>query len=455
MLRSLRIKNLATIEDLEIRFSEGFSILSGETGAGKSIIIDGLRLLLGEKASPDLIRTGKNEATVEAVFRPATDQVVPEELSANEEGEVLIQRHIFQEGTGKAYLNGVLVPARKLKETGPLLVDVYGQNDHIFLLQTENHLLYLDGFLGLGDLREETVRLAQDLRRLIRQKEDLEAKKRERERRLDFLGFQVKEIEAAGLRPGEWEEVMAERDILRNAEKIALLVESGLGFVHGEEGSILTALARLQEVVNELGRFDPAVKVYAEPLGQASISVRELADALIKYKDREAFGPERLEQLEERLSTIEKLRRKYGETTEAILDHLAKVKQECAELAGSEETLAGLETGIQRIFKEYLSKAEKLSRERRSGCRKLEAQVEKEIALLGMKRARFQVRMETAAADSLEASQVRDLGLDEVEFLISPNPGEDLRPLRKNSHLRRDRLGDRRQDSRKHRREAA
>jgi len=431
MLGSLRIKNLATIEDLEVRFQEGFSILSGETGAGKSIIIDGLRLLLGDKASPDLIRTGKTEATVEAVFRLPPVKGGPDELSSNEGGEVLIQRQIFREGTGKAYLNGVLVPARKLKEIGPFLVDVYGQNDHIFLLQIENHLLYLDEFLGLGDLREEVARLAQNLRRLTRQKEELETKKREREQRLDFLGFQVKEIEAAGLRPGEWEELLAERNILKNAEKIALLVESGLGCAYGEEGSILTGLATLQEVVGELGSFDPAIKAYAELLGQASIAVRELADALTKFKDRQTFGPDRLEQLEARLSTIEKLRRKYGETIEAILDHLAKIKQESAELAGSEEKLAGFEAEISRIFKDYRTRAEKLSRQRRAGCPKLEAQVEKEIALLGMKRARFRVKMETAATASLEPSQVRELGLDEVEFLISPNPGEDLRPLRK------------------------
>ncbi len=431
MLGSLRIKNLATIEDLEIRFQEGFSILSGETGAGKSIIIDGLRLLLGDKASSDLVRTGKAGATVEAIFRLPPVQAGSAELSSNEEGEVLIQRQIFQEGTGKAYLNGVLVPARKLKEIGPFLVDIYGQNDHIFLLQIENHLLYLDEFLGLSGLREETARLAQDLRRLIRRKEDLETKKRERERRLDFLGFEVKEIEAAGLRRGEWEEIQAERDILKNAEKVALLVDSGLGCVHGEEGSILTVLARLQEVVGGLGRFDPGIKAYAEPLGQASIAVRELADVLIKFKDRETFGPECLEQLEERLSTIENLRRKYGETIEAILDHLAKAKQERAELTGSEETLAGLEAEIQRMFGEYLARAEKLSRQRRTGCPKLEALVEKEIALLGMKRARFRVKMETAETASLNPSQVPELGVDEVEFLISPNPGEDLRPLRK------------------------
>jgi DNA repair protein RecN (Recombination protein N) len=431
MLSSLRIKDLATIEDLEIRFQDGFSILSGETGAGKSIIIDGLRLVLGEKASSDLVRTGKTEATVEAVFRLPPVKSFPNELSMNEEGEVLIQRQIVQEGSGKAYLNGVLVPARKLKEIGSFLVDIYGQNDHIFLLQVENHLLYLDDFLGLSDLRQEVTGLAQELRRLVRQKEELETRQREREQRLDFLRFHVREIEAAGLRAGEWEELLAERNMLKNAEKIALLIESGLGCVYGEDGSTLSGLAKLQEVVGELSKFEPGLNAYAEPLGQASIAVRELADALTRFKDRETFGPDRLEKLEERLSAIEKLRRKYGETIEAILDHLDKVKREIGELVGSEEKQAGLEAEISRNLGDYRARAMTLSRHRKAGCPKLEAQVEKEIALLGMKKARFKVKLEAAALDSFGPGQAREWGLDEVEFLLSPNPGEELRPLRK------------------------
>ncbi len=431
MLGSLRIKNLATIEDLEVRFEEGFTVLSGETGAGKSIIIDGLKLVLGDKASSDLVRTGKGEATVEAVFNVKPIQEAREEHPLNEEGEVLIQRQVVQEGSGKAYLNGVLVPARKLKEISPFLVDIYGQSDHIFLLQVENHLLYLDDFLGLSDLRREVAGLAQELRRLARQREELEARKREREQRLDFLGFQVKEIEAAGLRPGEWEELLAERDILKNAEKIAILVESGLDCVYGDEGSALTGLAKLQGIVKDLSKFDPGLDAYAEPIKQASITVRELADALARFKDREALGPDRLERVEERLSAIEKLRRKYGETTEAILEHLGKVKGEIAELLNSEERQAGLEAEINRALQAYRERARTLSSRRKDGCPKLEAQVEKEIALLGMKKARFRVMLAAAAADSLGPGQARELGLDDVEFLLSPNPGEDPRPLRR------------------------
>jgi len=431
MLGSLHIKNLATIEDLEIHLQEGFSILTGETGAGKSIIIDGIRLALGDKASPDLIRTGRAEATIEAVFRPGRQKGRPADLSLDEEGEVLIQRHITQEGSGKAYLNGVLVPAKRLKEVSPSLVDIYGQNDHIFLLQLENHLRYLDDFLGLESLREEVSRLAQSLRLMGRQKEELEVRKREREQRLDFLGFQVIEIEAAGLRPGEWEELLAERNILKNSEKVALLVEAGLGCAYSEEGSVSAGLSRLQEVVRELARYDQSFEAFNDSIAQSAIAVRELADSLIKFKERQSLGPERLEELEARLSTIEKLRRKYGETTEDILGHLAKAQKESEDLARSEETLADLGSRLSGALTEYKARAKRLSRLRSDGAPSLQSQMEKEIALLGMRRARFQVKIETAPTDTLAPETVRELGLDEVEFLISPNPGEELRPLRK------------------------
>jgi len=431
MIGSLRIKNLATIEDLDIRFQPGFTILTGETGAGKSIIIDGIKLVLGDKAGPDVIRTGKGEATVEAVFRLSRLKGIPLELAADEEGEVYVQRTITQEGTGKAYLNGVLVPARKLREVGPFLVDVYGQNDHIFLLQIDNHLRYLDDFLGLGDLREEVTCLAQVLRRLSRQKEELQVKQREREQRLDFLAFQIKEIEAAGLRAGEWEELLAERNILKNFEKIARLVEAGLSCAYSEEGSVSAGLSKLTEVVRGLAGYDQGFAMFEESLGQSAIAVRELADALIKVKDRQSLGPERLEELEARLSQIEKLRRKYGETVEDILRHLAAARQEYQSLARSEERSAEIDAEIGRTLGGYKDKAEKLSRLRLDGSAQLQNLVEKEIALLGMRQARFKVQFQKRPSSSISPETARETGIDEVEFLISPNPGEDLRPLRK------------------------
>jgi len=431
MIESLRIRNLATIEEAEIRFGGGFSVLTGETGAGKSIIIDGLRLALGEKASQELIRTGKREAVIEAVFRVPQGASPIGDLPPAEGDEILIQRQLAQDGSGKAYVNGVLVPVRKLREIGQSLVDIYGQNDHVFLLQTENHRRYLDEFLELGPLGERACRLSQSLRSLVREKNELETRRREREQRLDFLSFQIKEIEDAGLKQGEAEELAAERNILKNAEKVAGLVEKALELAYAAEGSAAATLASLRDVIRELSRYDKSLSAYEEPLGEAAITVRELSDGLVRLQERQGLGPERLEEVEGRLNTIEKLERKYGETVEAVLGHLATVRREREDLLRSEEKLADIDAGINRAFEDYKAAAGRLSRLRGEGGRKLASRVEKEIAFLAMKKARFEVHLETIPVDGMEPASVRDSGLDAVEFLISANPGEELRPLRK------------------------
>ena len=181
MIKSLRIKNLATIEELELKLDDGFSILTGETGAGKSIIIDAIRLILGEKGSPDYIRTGKNEASVEAVIEAPGMAARLNDLGLEEGEELLVQRRISEQGPGKAYINGVLIPVRKLKEAGTAVVDIYGQNDHVFLLHLQNHLIYLDAFLDADSLREQVSAAARQLKSLLLQKQELESKSRERD----------------------------------------------------------------------------------------------------------------------------------------------------------------------------------------------------------------------------------------------------------------------------------
>ncbi len=432
MIRSLRIQNLATIEDLEVRFKEGFSILTGETGAGKSIIIDGIKLLLGERASPELVRTGMEEATIEAIFTPPEGEKLPDDWASFEvEGELFIQRKLPREGPGKAYLNGVLVPVKKLRELGPLLVDIYGQNDHVFLLQLESHLYFLDLFLGLGKKREKVADLAQLLRRLLREREELAARKRDREQRLDFLAFQIKEIESVGLKPGEWQELQAERNILKNAEKIFLLLDKALDISYLQEDSVLVQLDRLNEAIRELCSYNQDLSSFSEFLRQASITIRELADYLVRFREKQNLSPERLEEVESRLSLLDKLRRKYGDREEDILAFLDHARADYQALLQSEEKLAKLDSEIRAAFESYQNQAGELSRQRNEGARFLEKQMEKELAHLGMKRALFQVKIESHPPSLEEAEKIRETGWDEVEFLISPNPGEELRPLRK------------------------
>jgi len=432
MIKFLRVRNLATIEDLEIRLDAGFSILTGETGSGKSIIIDAIRLVLGDKGAPDLVRTGKKEASVEAVFDVAKAPVDLGDFPAAEDGELLIQRQITdQGGAGKVYVNGVLVPVRKLKELGPRLVDIYGQNDHVFLLHLENHLRYLDSALDEPGLLRETALAAQGLRRLLQEKSELEAREKEREQRLDFVAFQAREIESARLRPGEDAELLREREILKNAEKIASLVDRALDIAYLRDDSLIPLLSRLQSVLGELAAYDASFEAFRTGLGEAAILLQDVADSLVRFKDRTSEAPEDPEAVEERLSVIEKLKRKYGKTIEAVIERLEGLRKEQAALTGSKERLAEMETEIQSRFGEYAGLCEKLGAMRSEAARELERLMEKEIALLGMKKARFAIRIDPTVPSLSDTATIRDQGADDAEFLISPNPGEELRPLRR------------------------
>jgi DNA repair protein RecN (Recombination protein N) len=429
MIKSLRIRNLATIEDIELNFKEGFSILTGETGVGKSIIIDGIKLLMGEKGSADLIRTGKKEASVEGILY--LPQISPEDKSLFPGKEIFIQRTISKEGTGKGYLNGILVPLKKLKKLSPHLVDMYGQNDHDFLLYVENHLNYLDYYAQAYSIRKEVSQTAHKLKKLFKEKQELEAKERDREQRLDFLDFQIKEIEKAELKPEEEQALHYERNILKNAEKISSLVEKALVLSYVEENSISSQLSQLQNVVTELSDFDKTFKETNEAINQFSIVFKEFSDFLIKFKEKQIISPEKLESIEERLSQIEKLKRKYGSSIPEIFSYFKKAKEEYQELSSSKEKLEDLTVQIADEFKEYQKKAEKLSRLRKQRSRDLEKDILEEIALLGMKKAKFKIHFEDIPLSPEEMEKIREKGTEEIEFLISPNPGEELRPLRK------------------------
>jgi DNA repair protein RecN (Recombination protein N) len=431
MIKLLRIRNLATIEELEIRLEPGFSILTGETGAGKSIIIDAIRLLLGDKGSPDLVRTGKAEAFVEAVFDVAAQAIDLAGLPEPEDGELLIQRSISEQGPGKAFLNGVLVPIRRLRELSPRLVDIYGQNDHVFLLHLENHLAFLDETLENAGLVRETALAAQDLRRLLQEKRELEGREKEREQRLDFIAYQLKEIEAAALRPGEDMDLLREREILRNAEKIAGLVDKALDLAYLGEDSLVARVARLKSVLGDLAAYEASFGEFRAGLEDAAILLQDAADSLIRFRDRRAVAPENAEEIEERLSVIEKLKRKHGGTIEAVIAHGEGLRRDRAGLESGRERLQELEELAGTKFAAYVRAAARLGAERRKAASRLGRAIEKEIALLGLSKARFEVRIESRAASLDEPATIRDQGTEDAEFLLSPNPGEDLKALRR------------------------
>jgi DNA repair protein RecN (Recombination protein N) len=431
MIKLLRIRNLATIEELEVRFEPGFSILTGETGAGKSIIIDAIRLLLGDKGSPDLVRTGKTEAFVEAVFDVAGQAVDLAGLPEPEDGELLIQRSIGEQGAGKAFINGVLVPIRRLRELAPRLVDIYGQNDHVFLLHLENHLAFLDETLEQAGLVRETALAAQDLRRLLQERRELEGREKEREQRLDFIAYQLKEIEEAALEPGEDEDLLREREILRNAEKIAGLVDKALDLAYLGEDSLVARVARLKSVLGDLAAYEASFGEFRAGLEDAAILLQDAADSLIRFRDRRAVAPENAEEIEERLSLIEKLKRKYGSSIEAVIAHGEGLRRERAGIESGRERLQELEALVGTKFDAYIRAATRLGAERSKAAVRLGRTIEKEIGLLGMAQARFEVRLESRTAAPDDPASIRDQGTEDAEFLLSPNPGEDLKALRR------------------------
>jgi len=431
MITLLRVRNLATIESLEVRLDQGFSILTGETGAGKSIIIDAIRLLLGDKASADLVRTGAKEAFVEAVFDVSGLALDLAGLPEPEDDELLVQRSVTDQGTGKAFVNGALVPVRRLREIGGRLIDIYGQNDHVFLLHLENHLAYLDEALDTLSLARDTARAAQELRRLLQEKRDLEAKEREREDRLDFIAYQLREIESADLKPGEDENLLREREIIKNAEKIAGLVDRALDLAYLGEDSVVARLARLRGLFADLAVFDASFGEFGSGLQDASILLQDAADSLVRFRDRRAAAPEDPETVEERLSVIEKLKRKHGGTIESVLARGEALRREKAGLETGRDRLQELEALIGTRFGEFAAQAARLSSSRRKAADKLARTIEKEIAVLGMTKARFEVRLTEVRPSLDDPATIRDQGAEDAEFLLSPNPGEELRPLRR------------------------
>ncbi len=412
---------MATIEELEFNLKEGFSIMTGETGAGKSIIIDSIRLALGEKSSPDLIRTGKKETTIEAIFLSPSDR----------ENEIFIQRNIVEKGTGKGYVNGVLVPIKNLKSLRDSLVDIYGQNDHAFLRQVENQLDYLDYYADAFPLRKKVIVRTQELRKCARKKRELESKEKEREQRLDFLNYQITEIQKAELKPDEEQELRQDRNILKNAEKINLLIDNALKISYQQEESASVLLSKLRDIIQELSNFDKSFKPSEEALGELNIIIDDLTDSLLKFKEKQTVSPDKLEKLEGRLSQIENLKRKYGSSIPEILSYLERAKTEYNDLSLSHEKLADLEKEIAEKFSDYRSLTKKLAEKRKKSALLLEKAVEKEIGILGMKKARFKIDIKSHVHGADNIEKIKDTGTEEVEFLISPNPGEELRPLRK------------------------
>lgn len=433
MLRELTIRNVAVIDELTVTFVPGLNVLTGETGAGKSILIDALQLVLGARSSEELLRSGAEEATVEAAFDAGPGRQVGDLLEAEgiaaEPGEFLIlRRQLFRDGRTKAYANGRLTSAATLRALAECLVDIHGQHPGQLLLDPRRHRELLDAYAGVGeDARAYRDRFGQ-WQAVRREREVLLSAERERAQRQDLLEFQRREIEAARLEVGEEETLSAEHAILCNHERLFSAVEQAYRALEESDGAILEGLPAVAARVREAAAIDQRLRDVLEALEAGGVQLREAARGLRDYRGRIEFDQGRLDTIDGRLHEVGKLKRKYGASVGEVLDHLERVRKELASLERSEARLGELDLALTEIQRDLAGRAERLSGVRRRAAPRLQEAILAEIRELGMSRAAFEVRVTPVPPGE---AALGPHGIDEVEFLISPNPGEPPKPLHK------------------------
>jgi len=433
MLRELTIKNVAVIETLTVPFVSGLNILTGETGAGKSILIDALQLVLGARSSEDLLRTGTDEAVVEAAFDPPADPAGRAMLEAEgitvERGECLIlRRHVFRDGKSKAYVGGRMASAATLRALGESLVDIHGQHPGQPLLDPRRHREFVDAYAGNLVEVEAYGEQFGEWQGLRREREALTAAERERERRMELLVFQRRELEGAHLEPGEEEALVAERGVLVNHERLFSTVEQAYVELEESDGAALTRLGALATRVRDASAIDARLREVLEALHNALVHLGEAARGLRDYRGRIEFDPQRLEAIEARLHEIARLRRKYSGSVDDLLAQLAGLRRDSEALEQSEARLQEVERRLKACTSELLRLAGGLSAARNRGAQTLQKAVLAQLVELGMANAAFEVRVTSGPSDE---SALGPRGADAIEFLISPNPGESVKPLHK------------------------
>lgn len=441
MLTELLIKNLAIIDEVQVPFQTGFNVLTGETGAGKSIIIHALNFLVGDRGDIDLIRTGEEAMLVEATFNLSFCPQVKTELSdlgvELEDDTLILSRELSRTGRSRCRINGRAATVTMFKQIGKVLVDIHGQHEHQSLLDPSTHLRFLDAFGGneLMPLKERYYGLYRQLLQVEREVAELQKSEHDRIQRLELLRYQADEVDRANLREGEEEELLQERKILTNAERIAERLNTAVQGLSGDGGA-LDALGGALKALREIADLDPNLRQWHDALSQAFDSIQEVGFELDRYADGIEFDPNRLEEIESRLDIIKRLKRKYGDTITSILRYREQIEQELQRLETSEERLDTLQKEKERLRSELGQAAQALSQARKGLARRLEKGIQSHLKALMMEKAKFKV-----AIDRTPDPQGLSLpdgifafghdGVDRVEFLIATNPSEPLKPLSK------------------------
>jgi len=446
MLEELRIQNFAIIEALTLRFAPGLNVITGETGAGKSIIIDAMSLLLGDRADPGMVRAGADRALVEGVFAlpPSVQHQIAallanENLPQDDPGLLTLDREIRSNGRSLARINGVVVRLDLLRAVGDLLVDIHGQSEHLSLLRPREHLYLLDRYANLEEPRAALATLVARLRRLREEIAALLRDEAELARRADMLAFQVEEITSLNLRPEEEDDIREERNRLVNSEKLAALADEAYALLLSGGPDTPAATDLLQQAtltLKKLADIDPTMAEAFQLAESLSVQADDLGATMRRYRESVEYSPSRLDELEERLEAIRRIKRKYGGTVQAALEYAARAAAELDTIQHSEERLAELREKEEAQLRQIGDLAARLSQTRQQAAARLAQSIERELGDLRMAGGRFEVNIEQQEdPDGAYVGERRlafdATGVDRIEFLMSANPGEPLRPLAK------------------------
>ncbi len=439
MLAHLSVANLVLIESLSLEFGPGFSVLTGETGAGKSMLIDALGLVLGGRAKPESVRAGAKEAEVEALFElgaGARALTTLADFGIECEGELVVRRVVQAEGRSRAFANGKLVTLAQLAQLGQDLCDIASQHESVSLTDPATHMRYLDAFGALDGVREGVEVAVEKLLLIVNEMDELVAKERNRTEREDFLRYQVKEIDELGPRQGEESELEQERGRLRFAERLTEATRRAADRLYEGEGAICDELGRLAGDLDHAAEVDGSLAPLVRTIEAARAELSDAARALGRYADGVESNPARLSELEERLFRLQKLLRKYGPTTVELLGHRDATARELEGLEGATDRIAELEKQKASLLAAISQQVRLLSKGRRDAAERLADAIGKELAQLGMGRARVLVDVAPVPSQgesglTVDGAKLTRQGIDRVEFLIAPNRGEDPKPLRK------------------------
>jgi DNA repair protein RecN (Recombination protein N) len=442
MLTLLNISNIALIDDLNVEFDPGLNLLTGETGSGKSIIVDALGVLIGGRFTADLLKTGRDRGFIEGLFSARrnielTQLLADAGIDTDNTGdtEIIIRRELAANGRNKIFINHQLATQSLLRQLQPFLVDIHGQGDQQTLFDIATHLELLDAFAGVAALKEEAAacygRWASVRRELEAQgKEDAE-----KFQLIDILRFQIEELERARLLVGEDEQLEEERRRLTNVEKLTTLCAESFGLTYEDNDSAITRIRQTARRVEELAGYESQFLEYLEGLETSRALLEDLAFSLRDFSDKLEFSPARLEEIDNRLAELSRLKRKYGGSTESALEHLARSQDRLRQIERSDEREAQLRADLAQARTAYIERARKLHRERVRAAKRFERAVEHDLAEVAMEHARFQAQIATPTDSELDSddsgASFASTGIDKVEFYFSANVGEVIRPLAK------------------------